>query len=203
MNLADLAFVLNSRAHRSGRALPSLLLLTDDRRGPDPLAAARSLPRGAGVVLRSASGPVRESLARALSIVCRRRGLFLIVSEDWRLAAEVGAHGLHLPERLARVPPAARVWLSRGRLLTAAAHSPAALARAGRIGADAALLSPVFPTESHPGAAGIGRVRFAAWTRAAPVPVYALGGLREKTILGLVDSGAVGLATVGGLGFAP
>jgi thiamine-phosphate pyrophosphorylase len=48
---------------------------------------------------------------------------------------------------------------------------------ARRLGADAALLSPVFPTRSHPGGAVLGPVRFRLLARQARLPVIALGGM--------------------------
>ncbi|WP_343868577.1 thiamine phosphate synthase, partial [Caenispirillum bisanense] len=49
------------------------------------------------------------------------------------------------------------------------------------LGADAALLSPVFPTRSHPGAATLGPWRFSLWAGAARLPVVALGGVTAAT----------------------
>ncbi|MFN3076107.1 MAG: thiamine phosphate synthase [Alphaproteobacteria bacterium] len=126
----------------------------------------------------------REALGRALRIVCRQRGLFFLVARDFRLAARTGADGLHLPEGLARhgILSPTRLWLRwSGRLLTVAAHSPGAIRRARTLGATAVLLSPVFPTTSHPGARTIGVTRFAAWHRQAGMPVYALGGMNARS----------------------
>ncbi len=86
-----------------------------------------------------------------------------------------------------------------GGLVAAAAHGPAGLYRARRAGADAALLSPVYPTASHPRAPTLGPLRFAAWARRAPLPVYALGGVTAVTARRLAASNAAGLA---GIGFA-
>jgi len=126
----------------------------------------------------------------------------LLVAGDWRLAAAVGADGVHLPEAMVR--RGAPAWGGGGPrrpgfLVTAAAHSPAALWRAARAGADAALLSPVFATASHPGGAVIGLPRFAAWCRGAPLPVYALGGIDRGTVRRLKDAGAAGAAAIGAL----
>ncbi len=187
------------------RRLPPLLMLTDDVRLPDPLAAAARLPAGAAVVLRhyGRPAPERRALGRALAALCRRRRLRLLVAADWRLAAAVGADGLHLPEGLARGGAglaAALAWRRQGgRLLTVAAHGAAGLTRARRLGADAALLSPVFATASHPGARPLGPVRFAALCRAAGLPVYALGGVAAATAPRLRGSGAAGVAAIGAL----
>jgi thiamine-phosphate pyrophosphorylase len=172
--------------------LPALLLLTDEVRLPDPLAAAARLPRGAGVILRHYGAPDRAALAARLAALCRRRGLVLLVAEDWRLAAAVRADGVHLPERTQR-----RFRVRRGWLLTAAAHSAPALVRAARLGARAALLSPAFPTSSHPGRPALGPTRFARLAQAAPLPVYALGGVTAARARRL--RAAVGVAAIGAL----
>jgi thiamine-phosphate pyrophosphorylase len=180
--------------------VPALLLVTDPLRLPDPLPAAAGLPRGAAVVLRSYGDPAREQLADALAALCRRRRLVLLVAADWRLAERVGAAGLHLPEHMARhgvLAPLLGWRRRRGALLSVACHSPAALARAKAIGADWAVLSPVFATASHPVAATIGPLRLAAWVRRAGLPVVALGGIGEKTAGRLHHSGVAGLAAIG------
>jgi thiamine-phosphate pyrophosphorylase len=56
----------------------------------------------------------------------------------------------------------------------------AELGLAARLGADAALLSPVFATRSHPGGATLGPVRFRLLARQAALPVIALGGMDAR-----------------------
>ena len=175
--------------------LPPLILMTDSRRLPDPVAAAAGLPRGSAVIARHRDGPALEALARALIGPCRRRGVRLLVSGDGRLAWSVGADGLHLPEALARLGPIRR---RSGWLVTAAAHSPAALARAADAGADAALLSPVYATASHPVRPPLGPLLFAAWCRESPLPVYALGGIGAGTARRLMVTNLAGFAGIGG-----
>lgn len=165
---------------------PCRVVVTDARRTPDPAALAARLPAGTVVSFRHYEVPPAEraALARAVAAVARRRRLVLLVAADHRLAAAVGADGLHLPEGLARHGVLAPLLLwrrQRRALLTVAAHSPAALARAAVLGADAALLSPVFPTRSHPGAATLGPRRFSLWAGAARLPVVALGGVTVAT----------------------
>lgn len=182
--------------------MPRLLLLTDAIRLPDPRAALARLPAGAGVVIRHADPGQRAAMASMTVVAARRRRQQILISGDWRLAARCGAAGVHLPERLARSGRIAEIlgWARRRKiLLTMACHGRAALARAARLGIGAALLSPVFPTASHPGAAGLGALRFRIWTRQAKVPVLALGGVNAVTARRLAGSGAHGLAAIGGL----
>ncbi|MCW5699414.1 MAG: thiamine phosphate synthase [Rhodospirillales bacterium] len=178
--------------------------MTDATRLPDPLPAVAALPRGAAVILRHYESPDREALARKLAHLCRRRGVRLLIAGDTRLAIRVGADGVHLPEHV--LAHGSRVWAlwrrqrrPRGWLVTAAAHSSAALHRAARAGIDAVLLSPVFATPSHPGARTIGPLRFTAMTGTSPLPVYALGGINTKTARRLIASGLAGIAAIGGL----
>ncbi len=179
-------------AAHARHALPSLVLFTDDERLGNPLAAAGALPRGSMVVVRSRDGARRAALARAMANLARARGLIVLVAGDGALAAEVD--GLHLPE--ARLGEAAS-WRARRRsfLITASVHSLATLAKAKSL--DAVFLSPVFPTQSHPGRAALTAVRANAIARAAPMPVYALGGVGARNARLL--SGFVGIAAIGAL----
>ena len=187
------------RLRRRARRLPWLILMTDPGRGGDPFAAAAALPRRCVVIVRHDSAPRRAELATGLARLCRARGLGLSVARDARLALRLGA-GLHLADGM--MPPL--LWRLHGRgLLTAAAHGSAGLARARRMGADLALLSPLFPTASHPGARPLGTVRFARFARRAGVPVAALGGITGARLTAAARAGAVAVAAVGALAQPP
>ncbi|NQV81346.1 MAG: thiamine phosphate synthase, partial [Alphaproteobacteria bacterium] len=154
MSLTERADRLNLRAGVDGR-LPPLILVTDEHRMPDPFPAIAGLRAGDAVLLRHYGAPDRRDLAYALAAACRAARLRLIVGGDVALAQTIGAHGVHFPEKFAT--RARLAWHARrGFLVTAAAHSWRALVAAHRLGADAVLLSPIFATASHPGAAGIG-----------------------------------------------
>jgi thiamine-phosphate pyrophosphorylase len=64
-----------------------------------------------------------------------------------------------------------------GALVTSSAHGAAELRRAARAGADLAFLSPAFATRSHPDATVLGPLRWGRFSRGAPLPVAALGGI--------------------------
>lgn len=192
---------LSRAAKRRGGTFPypDFILMTDGERLSDPVAVVAGLPRGSAVILRHYGAPGREELAIRLVAASKRRGIPVLVAADARLAREIGADGLHLPEAMAaRGPGVWSKWRKPGWLVTAAAHSPAALHRAKAAGADAALLSPVFPSESHPGGAALGVLRFAQWCRKSPLPVYALGGVSAVNIRRLKGCGAQGVAGISG-----
>lgn len=189
-------------AGRKPRQLPGKLLLTDPRHLADPIPVIARLPPGSGVVFRHYELPPdqREAMARAVAVLCRRRRLVLFVAGDNRLAGAVGAPGVHLPEEL--VIQRAGAVRRGGRLLTAAAHNSGAVHRAARCGGDAVLISPVFATASHPGAAPLGPVRFAALAtlaRRLGLGVYALGGIDGATARRIRHVPKTGTAAIRGM----
>ncbi len=191
--LARAARALNAACRRPD--LPDLILMTDQTRVPDPAAAARALPRGSAVILRHTDTKARATLGRALIDIARNRGLMLLVAGDAPLAAEIGAHGLHLPEARAREAAHWRA-LRPSWMITVAAHSERALT-AGRIaGADAALLAPVFATPSHPERDPLGPLRARLIVDRAGLPVYALGGVNAQTVARLAHANFAGIAAI-------
>ena len=139
-----------------------------------------------------------DAMAQGLRLkaIARSRGLVLLVGADAALARRLDADGLHLPERMAGQ---VRRLRRPGWIVTCAAHSPAAVRRALASGADAAVVSAVFPSRSPSAGPPLGPVRMAAIARATGLPVYALGGVNNKTARRLKDAGLVGLAAVEGL----
>ena len=104
----------------------------------------------------------------------------MMVGMDARLAARLGADGVHLPERLAGRAGSIRALRQRF-LVTGAAHSLPAALRARRAGVDALVVSPVFPSRSPSAGRAIGPRAFAGLARAIRTPSYALGGVNALT----------------------
>jgi thiamine-phosphate pyrophosphorylase len=189
--LARAARLLNAQ----GLALPSLILMTDQTRLRDPIAAARALPKGAAIILRHTDAAARRELAERLAEIAHENGLILLIAGDAALAARIGCHGLHLSE--ARVREASH-WkaMHPSWLITGAAHSERALGIAARSRCDAVLLAPAFATRSHIGRAQFGVSRFRKTALRAVLPVYALGGINEQTIARLRGARLAGVAAI-------
>lgn len=192
-----MAVTLARLARRLNRGpLPSLVLMTDDERLPDPCAAAGRLPKGSLIVVRARDASRRRALARDLAQIARQRGLYVLIAGDPELASL--ADGLHLPE-----PRAGELMHWRARrphwFLTASAHSLRAAARAARLGADAVFLSPVFRTLSHSDARVLGAVRLRLMAGQIDVPLYALGGIDIGTARALSGAKLAGFAAIGAL----
>ncbi len=193
MKLTELAKRLNSK-NAAYLELPPLVLITDAVRLPDPLGAAARLPAGSAVLLRDYGLAEREALAWELATLCRRRQLKLLIAGDAALAVRVGAAGFHLSESCISE---ARRWRHRRHwLITAAAHSREALRRAAMAGVDAAFLSPVFATQSHPDQRPLGPEHFNLLAAKASLPVYALGGIAVSNATRLLGGRAVGIAAI-------
>ena len=170
-----------------------LWLFTDAARLADPRAAVARLPRGlCGVVLRHDGAADRAGLGRDLARICRQRRNRLVVAGDWRLAARLHA-GRHL--RGGRRLPS----VVRGQMITSSAHSIIEGRRARRAGAAVVFLSPAFATASHPGAAGLGAVRWAALAKQAGGAMAALGGLDGARVRRLAPRWLVAVGAIGGL----
>ena len=193
--LARAAQALNEAQARGARLLPPLILMTDDVRVANPVAAARLLPRGSAVILRHRNAAQRENLARELVACARKHGLLVLIAADAELAQRAGAHGVHFAEsqiaKLSRWRAIRPHWL-----LTAAAHSERAASAALRAGANAVLVAPVFATRSHPGARALGPLRLRGMTQRARGSLYALGGIGEGTIGRLRHAGIAGVAAI-------
>lgn len=158
-----------------------LLLLTDERLGDRLWPALDRLPRGGIVVFRHYSLPPaeRRALFGAVRRVARARGLRLVVAG----AGLRGASGVH--GRDPRRRRGLRTW---------PAHDAGEVIAGRRAGADLILISPVFPTRSHPGARVLGPLRAMALARLAPGRAVALGGMDAKRFRRL--RGFVGWAAI-------
>ncbi|MGB3795308.1 MAG: thiamine phosphate synthase [Alteraurantiacibacter sp.] len=154
------------------QSLPRLWLLSDERN--DQVLAARlaSFQEPAGFVYRHYHLPPEARLARfnALSAIARSAGHLVILADSTLTAREWGADGVY--------GSPLSVYPTRADQLTiATAHDMREIAQANRINADAVMLSPVFPTRSHPGGKVLGPARFRVLARFAQMPVIALGGM--------------------------
>ncbi|OEJ64146.1 hypothetical protein BEN30_01590 [Magnetovibrio blakemorei] len=176
--------------------VPRFYLLSDPIRLPDPGLLLDQLPRGACVILRHRDPSVLNTLARRIIPQAHRLGLSVLLSEHVRLALKTGADGVHVSQKSTQRQHMRITVAKPGFIVTAAAHDRRALWRAGEAGADAILLSPVFPTASHPGAQALGLLRFMALARLSPLPIIALGGVRFANARRINISAVHGFAAI-------
>lgn len=136
-------------------------------------------------------------LRRFAAEVVRRAhesGARVVINSNVVLAREAGADGVQLnsPQLMALTtrPEVA--------LVGASCHDRRELERAAELGLDFAVLSPVQPTLSHPGAPVLGWDGFASLVEGLPMPVYALGGVSGPDLGDAWRHGAHGVAMLRG-----
>jgi thiamine-phosphate pyrophosphorylase len=122
----------------------------------------------------------------------------VLISGEAELALEVGAAGVHLPQ--GRSVALARQALGDDALIGVSAHSLVEALAAETAGADYATLSPIFPTASKPDyGPALGLTEFASIARAVKLPLVALAGIDAANARGCLESGAAGVAVMGGV----
>jgi 8-oxo-dGTP diphosphatase len=133
---------------------------------------------------------LRELALKKMLPLLRQHGARLIINGDISLAQEVGADGVQLTAtQLVELRERPDIdWCA------ASCHDGDELRRAEALGCDFALLSPVLPTKSHPGAPHLGWEKFAAIAAGSSIPVYALGGLSDADMQSAWLHGAHGIS---------
>ena len=155
--------------------------------------AARALDRGlAWVQLREKSWPRDrvEAFAARLMPLVRAHGATVVVNGAEEDARRLHADGVHWTSAAL----AAATQRPEGMLVGASCHTRDELGRAASLGVDYAVVGPVKPTPTHPGARTLGWAGFAELIAGTRVPVYALGGLDGSDLDIAVEHGAHGIA---------
>src|SRR6202023_3878536 len=138
------------------------------------------------------------ALARALLSIARRHGACLTLHGDAALAKACGADGVPLPA--GSDPIASRAMLGPAKLIGVSLHTVTEAEAIDPNVVDYAIAGPTFETASKPGyGPEIGRKGLAEITRAAPVPVLAIGGLNATRAAEVLAAGPVGIAVMGGV----
>lgn len=200
IRLWETAKALNLQAARVSPAagrLPPLIFMTDPERTPRPWDIAGRLPAGAAIIYRGFGRPDAADEASRLREITYGADVRLLIGLDISLAVAIDADGVHLPERALDHVKAGRA--ANLRLVTIAAHSAAALRRAGKAGADAAILSPVFASRSVSAAEPLGPEGFQRLAEQADIPVYALGGVTGGNVEMLSGRRPCGVCAIDGV----
>jgi hydroxymethylpyrimidine kinase/phosphomethylpyrimidine kinase/thiamine-phosphate diphosphorylase len=152
---------------------------------------------------------LRERVAASI-VLAREAGVRLYVNDHWTLALELGADAVHLGQEdlfaltlteRERLHAAQRAGLHLG----ISSHSLWELCRAAALQPSYIACGPVWPTETkrmpwHPQ----GLHNLAWWSRMAPAPVVAIGGiLSPDQLREAAAAGASGGCVVRGLGETP
>ena len=135
-----------------------------------------------------------RKLARSACKLAHQHGARLIINGPAEIAVECGADGMHLSS--AELMRASQRPLTGARWLAASCHNEDEIRQANALGVDFAVVGPVMPTASHPGAEALGWARFEELAARAAFPVYALGGLGTDDVATARTRGAQGIAGI-------
>lgn len=133
------------------------------------------------------------ALVEAAAALCRDASAEVLVNGDIALARALGI-GVHL--RAAQLHGLAARPLPDSLPVAASCHGVDELHAAQRLGCGFAVVGPLRPTASHPGAGGIGWDGFTALREATALPLYAIGGMGPGDIAEGRRHGAQGIAAI-------
>ena len=179
--------------------LSPLVFMTDplriDGRMETIVDVVAGLPDGCAVIYRH-FGDSKE--AEALRTLTQKQGRQLLIGNDPELAVELGADGVHFSRDETLGGPIKWRALKPDWILTMAGlKSGAYLAPLDSL--DALFISSIFPSQSPSAGTPIGAEALRRRAQALPVPLFALGGIEPGTAAQLIETGAAGLAAIGGL----
>jgi thiamine-phosphate pyrophosphorylase len=170
------------------KRVPPLWLMTDARLGTAmPAIVARMPPRSAVVIRPHAMEQGGRARAiRLLRRIARAKRHMLLLAGGGDPAGYDGRHG-----------GGGRRICQRGRgYVSMPVHDRGEAEAARKARADAVLISPVWPTRSHPGAPSLGAVGFARLAARFPGCAVALGGMTAQRMRRLRHHGAAGWAAI-------
>jgi len=180
-----------------------LVLITDSKRFTDQQAMLTCIEQAIQggvdtVVLREKHLDSAKllSLASKMRILTRNQHARLIIHSHADIAKAVEADGVHVDAQSIQEIMQMKQWLDGDYLVSASCHNEAELKHAEKQGADFCFLSPVFPTQSHPGAPCLGATQFLKLASCVKIPVIALGGIEPDVLEQLQGHG---IATMGGI----
>ena len=151
---------------------------------------------------KAADAALRREQAAMLLPLCRAAGVPLLLNDDWRLAAELGADGAHLGEDDGDIAQA-RATLGPAAILGASCYNRLEPARrAAAAGASYLAFGAFFASGTKP-LARRADASLLADSAALGLPRVAIGGITPDNAHGLVAAGADLVAVIGGVFDAP
>lgn len=172
--------------------LPPMIFITDHNKITNINNVINNLPKNSMVIIRDYNIDNRENYAFSIANICRKCGIKFLVAGDVKLARKIGADGVHLPEYM--ISEAEKI--NDMQFISVSCHNIDAIKNVGKYRVNAILLSPVFPTTTHPNTNIINLDMFKIMAEDSQIPVYALGGINEKNIKNLVGIKIAGIAGI-------
>ena len=133
--------------------------------------------------------------AKELQALCRRYGVPFIVNDNVDVALAMGADGIHVGQSDMEAGDV-RKLLGPDRILGVSAQTVEQALLAQKRGADYLGVGAVFPTGSKDDADDVSYDTLRAICEAVSIPVVAIGGISQNTVMQLRGSGICGIAVI-------
>ncbi len=138
----------------------------------------------------------RRMEASRLLEICRRYQRPLLINDDIELAAEIGAHGVHIGQSDGSLAEA-RETLGDSAIIGVTCHDSPALAQQAQAGgADYVAFGAFFPSSSKPGAPSAPISLLHDARQQLRIPVVAIGGIRVDNAGQIITAGADMVAVI-------
>ncbi len=179
--------------------MPKIIIIFNDKIFDKKKFLNLKIPESSAFLLRSYKVKNREKIAKDLLKFCRMKKLKLLIGSDIKLAENINADGIHFPEYMIKTNKVdwkfiRKIKLKKNLLITVAAHNLKLLKKAEFLDVDAAFLSPIFKSKSHPRKRNLGIYKFKKIIKETNLPIYALGGINIKNIKFLIETDIIGYA---------
>ena len=183
--------------HNYRHMLKGLYLITDH--GDRLIERVRQALSGGVSTLqyRNKEKDYQARLAEAgkLQRLCADRNVTFIINDDLKLAAELGADGVHLGQEDGSIAEARRI-LGPGKIIGVSTHTLDEALRAEADGADYIGFGAMYPTGSKEISHMPGPAALAAVKAEVAIPVVAIGGINRDNAGAVIDAGADAVAVI-------
>ncbi|MDE0314371.1 MAG: thiamine phosphate synthase [Candidatus Poribacteria bacterium] len=138
-------------------------------------------------------------LAKPISELCKTNNAHLFINTNTKVAMDVGAAGIHLPDSGVSVDYV-KAQSESNFLIGCSIHGIDAAKKRKTEGADFVTYSPIYPTESKPGyGPAVGVENLEKLAKQVNLPVFALGGITPARVGECLRAGASGIAVMSGI----
>lgn len=148
------------------------------------------------IILREKDLSEKEYKGLALKAleICRRHRVPMACNSFYKVAAEIGAEGIHLPLALAET-----ISLSPYKNVGISVHSPDEALRAQELGADYIVYGHIFATDCKKGLPPRGTEQLRKICHSLTIPTYAIGGITPQNYKEVINAGARGICLMSSL----
>ena len=137
-----------------------------------------------------------QSIGSSLLALCRAANARLVFNASAQTVQTLGGDAIHLTAARAQQYIDRTNALPEHWWVGVSCHSLGDLKIAEQLNANFVVISPIKATQSHPEAKAMGWTECETFVKAAPLPVYALGGLRLEDLPQARRVGAQGIAAI-------